>query len=118
MDEQLGSLVIRRPAAAVVFKQLGIDLALEHSRTLEDAAAMRDLRTAEVLARITAVEKRAVSVLADWSPLQSQRPFFSTWQPAQYLPLESQSETDPDAPFAAALEPDPSSRPSVVAHWP
>jgi hypothetical protein len=116
MDEQLGSLVIRRPAAAVVFKQLGIDLALEHSRTLEDAAAMRDLQTTDVLARITAVEKRATPALSDWSPLQSQRPFLSTWQPAHYLPLDSLTEPDPDAPFAAALEPAP--RPSIVAHWP
>jgi hypothetical protein len=89
VNELLGSLAIRRPAAVAVFARLGFDLTLEHGRTLEEAAAMRDLDLHEVLASIADAESPAATKAPtpdDWSSLRAERPFFSTWQPAHYLP--------------------------------
>jgi iron-sulfur cluster repair protein YtfE (RIC family) len=88
VNELLGSLAIRRPAAVAVFARLGFDLTLEHGRTLEEAAAMRDLDLHEVLASIADAEAppSLAASLEDWSSLRAERPFFSTWQPGHYLP--------------------------------
>ena len=56
LHTSLGLLAIMRPAAVHTFRALGFDLDLEQDRSLEEAAAMRDLDPQGVLAEIAAAE--------------------------------------------------------------
>lgn len=74
IDTTLGQIAITHPAAVPVMQALGMDLALENDRPLEEACAMRDLLPEKVLARIARAERRQSGSESDWDVLRSSIP--------------------------------------------
>ena len=81
IDTTLGQIAILHPAAVPVVQALGIDLALEYDRPLEEACAMRDLIPEKVLGRIAKAERRETGEGADeaWEALRSTLPRSGTF---------------------------------------
>lgn len=57
LSTTLGLIALMRPASVHTFRAFGFDLDLENDRPLEDAAAMRGIDPAVVLAEIAAAER-------------------------------------------------------------
>lgn len=70
----IGLLAILHPGAVRVLQALGVDLALENDRPLEEACAMRDLPADDVLERIRSAERGAADAAADWETLRAALP--------------------------------------------
>jgi len=81
IDTRLGQIAILHPASVPVMQALGMDLALENDRPLEEACAMRDLIPEKVLARIAQAERREQGEGADdaWEVLRSTLPRSGTF---------------------------------------
>ncbi len=84
LDTPLGLLAVLRPDALHRLEALGIDLSLEHDRTLADACAMRDVEARWLLADLLDDDREGVPGL-DWSVVRSARAERIEWQPAAYL---------------------------------
>lgn len=79
IETTLGQIAILHPASVPVVQALGMDLALEHGRSLEEACAMRDLIPDKVLARIAKAERREQGDASDWEALRSTLPRSGTF---------------------------------------
>lgn len=78
IDTRLGQIAITHPASVPVMQALGLDLALEHDRPLEEACAMRDLIPERVLARIARAARIERGDESDWDVLRGSLPRSST----------------------------------------
>jgi hypothetical protein len=81
LELPVGLFAMLRPKCIPVLAELGIDLPLEHGRSLEEACAMRDVEPNTVLDLVDALERGSAYEEADWSSVKSSP---GVWIPAQY----------------------------------
>jgi hypothetical protein len=85
LDTRLGLIAVLRPDALHRLEAIGVDLALEHDRTLGDACAMRDVDARFFLADLLDDDREGTPGLLDWAAVRPARTQRVEWHPAAYL---------------------------------
>ena len=78
---RIGTLALFHPAAVARLWAIGVDIAVEHDRSIEEACAMRNIDPAHFLHDILDDDREGAPGL-DWSIV---RPAKGTWDPTMFL---------------------------------